>query len=218
MADTLIETGWGYHDRESEKLAAELEAAAADKVRADELDSFINLSNHTLGEHLADWPRARRLAERAIGDHAPTAQNARAWSRLGVARLMAGDGAGATSAELAGLAAAPDPLAAMIEARFLLVAALIGAKRAPEAAAIYERALALADRLGDAAPARPIAVASNNLASELVEAPARTAEEDALMAAAAEAAHVYWKRCGTWVHDERALYLKTLVANALGKS
>jgi hypothetical protein len=33
---------------------------------------------------------------------------------------------------------------------------------------------------------------------------------------AAEAAHAFWVRCGTWVNEERALYLRALVANALG--
>jgi hypothetical protein len=38
------------------------------------------------------------------------------------------------------------------------------------------------------------------------------------MTAAADAAHEFWMKIGTWVHDERARYLKALVANALGKS
>jgi len=216
MLDTLLNDGWGYHDRESERLAGELEAEAG-AVHDAELGPFLHLANHTLGEHLADWPRARRLAERVLKDRTPKPETSLAWLRLGIARLMSGDATAAASAELAGLATATDPLAALIEARFLLVAALVGSKRAAEAAPIYAQALALADRLGDAAPARAVAVASNNLASELVEAALRTPDEDALMVSAAAAAHVYWKRAGTWTHDERALYLKALVANALGR-
>jgi hypothetical protein len=37
------------------------------------------------------------------------------------------------------------------------------------------------------------------------------------MALAAEAAHAFWLKCGTWVNEERALYLRALVANALDK-
>lgn len=214
--ETLIDDGWAYHDTESERLAGELEAAIA-LVDDGVLDRFVNLSNHTLGEHLGDWPRARRLAERLLAHRSPTAETARAWTRLGVARIMAGDAAAGGAIELAAFAAAADPLAAMIEARFLLVAALVGSKRCAQAAELYDAALALAEQLGEAAPARAIAVASNNLATELLETEARTSDEDGLMARAADAAQHYWGRCGTWVNEERALYLKALVASALGR-
>ena len=216
MLDTLLNDGWDYHDRESERLAGELEAEAG-QVHDAELGPFLHLANHTLGEHLADWPRARRLAERVLEGRTPKPETSLAWLRLGIARLMAGDATAAASAELAGLIAAADPLAALIEARFLLVAALVGSKRAPEAAPIYRNALALADRLGDGAPARAIAVSSNNLAAELVEAAHRTPDEDGLMDRAADAAHVYWLRCGNWVNEELALQLKAQVALALGR-
>lgn len=35
------------------------------------------------------------------------------------------------------------------------------------------------------------------------------------MRQAADAAHVYWLGCGDWTNDERALYLKAMVANAI---
>lgn len=216
MLDSLLNDAWGYHDRESERLAGELEAEAG-QVHDAELGPFLHLANHTLGEHLADWPRARRLAEKVLEGRTPKPETCLAWLRLAIARQMAGDATAAISAELAGLAAANDPLAALIEARFLLVAALVGSKRAAEAAEIYAEALALADRIGEAAPARAIAVASNNLAAELVEAPQRTPAEDALMDRAADAAHAYWLRCGAWVNEEIALQLKAQVALALGR-
>jgi hypothetical protein len=37
------------------------------------------------------------------------------------------------------------------------------------------------------------------------------------MREAADAAHEFWLECGDWTHDERARYLKALVANALGE-
>lgn len=212
----LLNDGWDYHATESERLAGELEAAAA-SAEDGELEPFLHLGIHTIGEHLGDWPRARRLAEGLLAARAPRAQTARAWSRLGVVRTMAGDPIGALTAELAAQGAATDPLAAMIEARFLLVAALVGSKRSAEAATIYEAALALADALGEAAPARAVAVASNNLSAELLEAATRSADEDALMERAADAAHVYWLRAGDWVNEEAALSLKAFVALALGR-
>lgn len=216
MLMQLLNDGWDYHATESERLAGELEAAAG-SAEDGELDPLLHLGVHTIGEHLGDWPRARRLAEGVLAARAPRAETARAWSRLGVARAMAGDAVGALAAELAAQGAATDALAAMIEARFLLVAALVGSKRSAEASAIYDAALALAGALGDAAPARAVAVASNNLAAELLEAAERTPAEDALMDRAADAAHLYWLRCGDWVNEESALHLKALTALALGR-
>ncbi len=216
MADNLLTAGWDYHATESERLAGELEAAAG-SVEDGQLDPLLHLGIHTIGEHLGDWSRARRLAEGVLAARTPRAETARAWSRLGVARAMAGDTTGALAAELAAQGAASDALAAMIEARFLLVAALVGSRRSAEAAALYDAALALAGALGDAAPARAVAVASNNLAAELLEAATRTGSEDALMDRAADAAHIYWLRCGNWVNEESALGLKAAVALALGR-
>jgi hypothetical protein len=101
----------------------------------------------------------------------------------------------------------------LIEARFLLVAALVGCQRTSEGVPIYAAALELARRLGDAAPHRAVAIAANNLASELLEAPSRTPEETSLMQAAADASHEFWVKCGTWENDMRGYYLRALVAN-----
>lgn len=218
MLQTLLDQGLDYHDSESERLAGELEAAAAEATPA-QLAPLLKLTNHTIGEHLADWPRARRLAERVMAGREADAESAGAWARLAVARFLDGDAASASAAELVGLAASGERLAtALIEARVWLVGALVGAKRRDEAAAIYTGALTLARRSGDAAPVREIAVASNNIAAELVEAASRSPAEDALMRVAAEAAHEFWRACGTWVNEERALHLEAQVANELGAS
>ena len=219
MLESLLEAGWSYHDAQSERLASELEAAADAAVAPGLLSRFLHLSNHTIGEHLGDWPRARRLAERTLAGRTASGETATAWARLCVARFLAGEPVLALAAEIDALRAARDgPLATLIETRFMLIAALVGSGRAGEAAALYDGALALARQAGNAAPARAIAAASNNLAAELVEAKTRSAAEDALMAAASDAAHEFWLRCGDWVNEEKALYLKALVANALGKS
>jgi hypothetical protein len=103
MANDLLTQGWDYHATESERLAVELEAVAG-SVGDGELDPLLHLSIHTIGEHLGDWPRARRLAEGVLAARTPRAETARAWSRLGVARAMAGDATGALAAELVGKA------------------------------------------------------------------------------------------------------------------
>lgn len=213
----LLNDGWDYHATESERLAGELEAAAGAPIDAADLAPFARLGVHTIGEHLADWPRARRLAERVLEGRIPDAVTAKAWAHLSIARLLADDPAGAAEAELSFLGASPDFRAALLEARFMLVAALVGCGRAGEAIPVFRAALALARGLGDAAPARPIAVASNNLGWEMVEAPSRTADEDAVMRLAAEAGLEFWRRCGTWMNEAGALTLRARVANLVGE-
>jgi hypothetical protein len=217
MANDLTSKGWDYHAVESERLAGELEAAVAAPVADEDVVQLARLGVHTIGEHLRDWPRAARLAERLLAGRAPDAASAKAWAHLSVARLLAGDPAGAAEAELAWLGAAADFRAALIEARFMLTAALVGCGRAGEAVGLFRAALALARSLGDAAPARAIAVAGNNLGYDLVEAPSRTPDEDALMQLAAEAALEFWRRCGGWQQEAAALTLTARVALLLGE-
>jgi hypothetical protein len=217
MPNELLTKGWDDHASESERLAGELEAAAAAPVDADDLVQFARLGVHTIGEHLGDWPRATQLAERLLDGRAPDAETAKAWAHLSIARLLAGDPAGAAEAELDFLGPATDFRAAVIEARFMLVAALVGCGRAGEATPLFRAALALARSLGEAAPARAIAVASNNLAYDLIEQPARTPDEDAVMRLAADAALAFWRQCGTWSNEASALALTARVANLLGE-
>jgi len=217
MTSELLSKGWDDHARESERLAGELEAAAAAPVAADDLVQLARLGVHTIGEHLEDWPRARRLAERLLEGRAPDAATAKAWAHLSVARLLAGDPAGAAEAELAWLGAAADFRAALIEARFMLVAAMVGCGRSGEAFPLFRAALALARALGDGSPARAIAVASNNLGYDLVEATERSPDDNAMMQLAAEAALEFWRQCGGWQQEMAALTLTARVAVLLGE-
>jgi tetratricopeptide (TPR) repeat protein len=217
VLDILLYDGFGEHASDGGRYAAELEAAAKGEVPAKHLVQFAKVGVHTIGEHLGDWPRAKSLADRLLNGRAPTAETAKAWGHLFVAATLSGDVAGAADAEIAfcqGVGA--DFRAPIVEMKFMLVAALVGCGRASEAAAIYQRALDLARTLGEAAPHRAIAVASNNLASELLEAPTRTPAEAELMQRAAAVAHEFWLKCGDWLNDARADYLEAMVANVLG--
>jgi hypothetical protein len=218
MLDALLYDSFGDHAANAADYASQLDAAATPEVDAKHLVQFARVATHTIGEHLGDWSRAAGLAGRLLAGRSPTVETAKAWAHLAVARSLAGDPAGAAEAEASawgGAGADFRPLA--VETKFLLVAALVGSGRAAAALPVYGQALDLAHALGEAAPARAIAVASNNLASDLLEAPTRTPEETALMRIAAEAAHAFWLRCGDWRNDERASYLDALVANAVGE-
>ena len=217
MLDILLYDGFDHHADDGASYAAKLEAAADADVPAKHLVQFAKVSVHTIGEHLGEWPRAKALAGRLLDGRTPDAETARAWGHLYVAAMLSGDTAGAADAEIAfchGVGADFRP--AVVEMKFMLVAAMVGCGRAAEGAAIYQAALGLARGLGDAAPSRAIAVASNNLATELLEAQSRTDTEVELMQRAGAAAHEFWLKCGGWLNDARADYLEALVANVLG--
>jgi hypothetical protein len=179
------------------------------------LVAFLQLATHTIGEHLADWPRAQALAERVLAPRAPNEMIAPAWARLAIARRLAGHGTTARVAEDICLeAAGARKLAAQVEMQFLLMNALVGSKRAGDATLLFAPTLALARAVDDPAADRAIAVASNNLAQELLELPARAREADTLMREAADIAYEFWQRCD-WIGAEIALRVQAQVALAL---
>jgi hypothetical protein len=221
--EKLLDDGWAYHDKESERLARELEAVADPGIPPSLLVPFVHLSNHTIGGHLNDWPRALALGRRVVEGKTPLAETARAWGRLSVAALLAGDGLQAAELELSYLDAAGEDLAAaLLEARFILVDALVASSRAGDAACLYRGAIGLAGRIAETEQSsaqllRSIAAASNNLGWELLEMAVRNADEDDLMQLAADMSLKFWRRCGNWINEERALYLTARTANIAGK-
>lgn len=215
MLDELLGKDFGRHATDSKAYAADL-ATARGEVDAKRLVRYVQVTTHTIGEHLADWAAARHAAELALEGRVPDADTGRAWGYLSVARLLAGDAAGAAEAELAWLGVASDFSSTALELKFLLVSALVGSKRAGEAIPLYRAALDLARRLGPAAPNLAIGLVSSALATDLLEAPSRTPDEVAVMSMAAEAAHEAARIAG-WYPDLSGNYLKALVANVMAE-
>lgn len=217
--EELLGIGWDRHAEESEPLADALEAAAAGGVSDDAIAPFVHLSTHVIGEHLGDWPRALALGKRVLACRTPVAETAKAWARLSVAATLAGDAVEAVELELCCLRGTDsDVETTLLEMRFMLIAALVGTKRAGDAARLYQGAIDLAGRIGQSPSLhRMIAAASNNLGWELYEAASRTAEEQALMIVCAETSLAFWDKCGSWINVEQAHYLAALVAGAAGE-
>jgi hypothetical protein len=216
--EKLLNDGWGYHDKESKRLASELEAMAQPGVAPGLLTPFLHLATHTIGAHLGDWPRALALGKHVLAGHMPALETAKAWGRLYVAAVLGGDSLEAADFELSYLKAACDDFgAAMLDMRFMLAEALVGSKRAGEGARLYRRALDLVGQVRQSALLeRTIAVASNNLGWELYEMLSRTPDENALMKLSAEMSLRFWLKCGNWINAERGRYLNALVANVTG--
>ena len=231
--DEFIQKGWNYHDSESERLGAELEAMQLSELTVENAEAFLHLANHTLGEHLGDWPRARQLAEAVCQESTVATESPGAWSRYAVACHMCGDTLNAQVAELNGMRRSKDALLVSLETRVLISIALLGSARGEEGRRLYTAVVELAENLATRAESsatgvatqpgklgplyRMLAVASNNIASQLLEEVRRTPLQDALMRQSAQASLAFWKRCGTWENEERGMYLQALVENALGE-
>lgn len=217
MIKDLIRDGWGYHDTESQRLADELEASDFGGLAGEGPAHCLRLSNHTMGEHLGDWPRARRFAEAVRAATAEDSHDGTFGAHLAVARHMAGDAVASQQAEIDALRVADDPIDVYLTAKSLLAGALAGTGRFADAGRLIAAANRLATGLDESATStRSMAIANNNLASELVEAAEWDGDRTRLMLDCAAAAHTFWSRCGTWVNEERALYLLALVNNRAG--
>jgi hypothetical protein len=226
MADTdeseslrqLLHDGWANHDKDSEHLARELEAAAQAGLQTDLIAPFLHLSTHTIGEHLGDWSRALRLGKHVLDGRTPTYETAQAWRRLYVAAVLADAWIEAAHLELSCLkASGSDFGAALLDMRFMVVGALVASKRVREAGRLYRSAIGIIEQISPSAFLdRTIAATSNNLGWELFEMSSRSPDEDALMSLCAETSLAFWLKCGNWVNEERALYFRALVSNVVG--
>ncbi len=216
MIDALIQEGWSYHDSKPEQLAGELEGIAGDVGDA-QLIAFLNLSNHTIGDHLGDWERARSIAEKVVSNTPKKALNSRVGSFLAVARFMGGDPPGAQQAELLGVDASDsDALYALLDTKMLISKALVFSDRFEEGCGLYRSVMDVISQIEDAMPVdRSFAITSNNIATELLGKSERNESVSDLMRMSARQSLRFWKKCGTWENEERGLYLLAQVENEL---
>ena len=214
----LLDNGWLYHDKESERLAHELEVAAESGVGPDILVPFLHLSTHTIGEHLGDWSRALRLGKQVLDGRTPTFETAKGWARLQVVAVLADEPIEAADLELSYLKAIGGDLeAAVLDMRFMLIDALISSARLAEAMRLYGSAVPLIEQIDSSNLLdRTVASVSNNLGWELYETASRSPDMDALMQLCAETSLTFWLKCGNWVNEERALHFRALVSNVTG--
>lgn len=216
MIKDLIQDGWSYHDTDSERLALELEAADLTHLEEDVLVQCLHLSNHTIGEHLGDWARARRFAEAACAANPDCESMATAQAHLAVCRHMDGALGSAQQAEVRSIGAAQDPVGAFVVLKSLLATAMAGTGRLDDAelviGAVNELALGSEE---EQTWDRSLAIADNNIASALYDMDDLDPAYNSLMVGCAAASLRLWKRCGTWINEERGLYLLALVSNRL---
>src|SRR5262245_11361375 len=198
--DNFLEQAWADHGDKPEEVASRLDQGYALIEDASQVAPFARILAHVDGEHLARWNEgvARLERLRAHGKWREDGDAALVVRRL-IAALQLGGGEAVT-----GL-----PAADLAHAHAVAASALAAQHRLPDAIGHYRAARAAAGAgLPDGEPAiRALAVTSNNLASTLEEASARSAGETETMLDAALAAREHWARAGGWLEVERAEYM-----------
>lgn len=214
--ENFIQEAWNYHDSKTAQLAQELENRS-NEVKEKQIVQFLNLSNHTIGEHLGEWGRARKVAENVAENEKAFMKVPRAAAFLSVARYMDGDILAAQQAETLGIqASGDDAIATTLDTKVLIAKALIFSKRFEEGSRMYNSVIELAtSKDAPESSERSLAVASNNIAGELLAMQDRSQLQSDLMKMSAQESLRFWTKCGTWENEERGLYLLVLVENEL---
>lgn len=208
----LVEGGWNYHETESERLASELENSNYGGLTVDQVAQSLQLANHTIGEHLGDWSRAQDFVHSVLIANPLSARDSRVACYRYVADYMSEDHQGAMHAEMDAMISSEHPLGSYVLIKSMLAAALAGSGSIKEGFAILKALndLASSKELPKTS-IRSLAVTNNNVASELLNIESIDSDHRKLLVECATAALVFWKKCGTWINEERALYLLALV-------
>ncbi len=196
--DIWIDQAWTRHADEPAAVAAELESPAAPPDDA-AVSALLRLSHHVHGAHLGHVVEGRAQLARLVALPA-AGDGARAEVAVFDASLAL---TGGDEALLAPLTASPR---ARVQA---LAASNVCERDAARAATLLAQAVATVEAaaLADADPAvRALAAAGHNIAAALEEQPALNDSERALMLRAATLSLAFWRRAGTWLHEERAHY------------
>jgi len=201
------------HDDEPDRAAGGLRALDAATVGTDRLPLLAYLTIHVLGEKLGQWAEAADRLEELL-------RTARADAPLAVLAHAA------AASHLAGRRDNP-ALAALVaaggaaQANTLVQLNVLHWRPTTEPATLAAGLRPLADESQQFDPGGPLgqrlAIAFNNTTSRLLDlaaAPVDPQTRSALLAGAAAALR-FWQANGTWVHLERALYLRALVHNRI---
>ena len=202
------------HDDAPDRAAALLRDLDNAALPADRLPLLAFLTIHVLGEKLRQWAEASDRLEhiRATRADAPLA----VLAHSAAAAHLAGR---AGHPALAALAAAGGAEAA----RALVTLDALGWRPPADPASLAADLARLAGASESFDPNGPLnqrlAVGFNNATSSLLDlrqAPVDAQARAALLAGSAAALR-FWQAAGTWVHLERALYLRALVHNRIGE-
>ncbi len=211
------------HDDDPPRGAALLREIDARQLPAERWPNYAFLLNHVLGEKLAAWDEAL-AGQRQLMTLAQPAPVPVLWRQLGCAAQVVGAAEPleqAVEALASSSGAAPERSRELISLGAAMY--LAPSQGAADAGQTALRALApvmyAAWPTGTALDAQAAACA-NNIANGMLERSDDDLRNGALRAAlacGAELAERLWRRAGTWVQQERALYLRAQACTLLGE-
>lgn len=222
-ATELLQAADRCHDDDPAQGASLLRQIDPDALNPGQRPLYAFLVNHVLSEKLGQFAEAW-LRQQAVLSACRDEATLPVLRHAGVAARLAGDHTGEAhiAARLGGLAHVDHARAAEL---LVLAAAGFEMPRADGESAARIALAAMAPLARDAAwhaaggLDAAAAVATNGIASDLVERPVADLQLPSVrdaMAQAAEWSQRFWGRAGQWVNHERAHYLRAMVANALG--
>ncbi|MCY3883417.1 MAG: hypothetical protein OXG24_00725 [Gammaproteobacteria bacterium] len=213
----LVSRGWSYHENESERLAEELENSNIAGMSVADVAQCLKLSNHTIGEHLGDWSRARKFVQSVLAANPSASKLSNIACYRYVADYMDKHHYAAVRAELDALSVSEHVLGTYVVLKSMLAAALVGS-------GLWDKGFEILNTLNQMASTselpestiRSLAITNNNVANDLLAADSQGSTDQKALLDCANAAFQFWKMCGSWVNEERALYLLSLAYACTG--
>jgi hypothetical protein len=197
---TYLHKSWSEHAKDPQGVAEQFESKFALLVKPEDVLAFSQLISHVFIEHLCKWREGKQTLTKLL--KLPLSEGASTQKSL--QRSIA------TMDYLIGDQQEISQHSAADQVRILAASAsgFAAAQDIAKAQNTLQKAVSIASaNLEEKDPAyKPLAMAGNNLASQLEEKINRSAEETSLMLFAAETARTFWERAGTWLEVERAEY------------
>lgn len=197
---TYLNKSWSEHAKNPQAVADQFVDQIKLLVKSDDIIPFAHLISHVFIEHLCTWTKGKQiltqLLELPLSNNLITQQSLKrsiatmdylSGEQQDVSQYAISDQVRILATSASGFAATQDIL---------------------KAQSTLQKAVSLAStELVEKDPAyKVLAMAGNNLSSQLEEKNNRSIEETSLMLFAAKLARKYWEMAATWIEVERAEY------------
>lgn len=222
-AERLLDDANARHHDDTAAAAERLRALDPAELPAARWPLYAHLLNHVLGETQQAWPEALERLQSLVAQAQPEVPMP-LWRQLGAAAFVNGrtDLLQQTYAALTAACGATQDRAHEVISLHAATFQVPGlAVKAAGDRALSAVMTVDSPHWPTGSPLDAMAAAGlNNLAGGLLERPHAELQQGPLrsaLARAAEQAHRLWCAAGTWVNEERALYLRAMCSLALGE-
>lgn len=198
--ENYLNQAWNDHPTQSEKIAKEFSQNLSLVETNEQLDQWVRLITHVMGEHLGQWTAGADFLKSLFGHSAFKKGTETEKSILrSIAALQVGGGQ------------APDLKSFSLSDQiriYAVAASALADQNTSQAQVFLQTALKLVTpELQKSDPAhRSLAITGNNLACALEEKKNRTSVDTELMILSAQTGRKHWEMAGTWSEVSSAEY------------